>query len=367
MTIALNGTSGYLEYAGRLVDAFPCTMVTWFSLNNKNSDQYAVAQQSSSAGRYIVGWHRSFSENKAMTHLIPGDGFTQNKGSTPNANSSALQAMIVIFTSATSADLYYGDNVAEHNSDNFASDLTNHDRTTIGALHYGGGAAAGFLGGEVAEAAFFNVALDSTARAAIFAGGKGEDISGCVAIWDLKDYQVSGNYVDLIGGKVMVASGGVSAGSLTHPVTRSAGSTITLVGANCTSGATSGTGAVTITAPAVNLSGANCTSGATSGTGAATIVPAGATISFVDALDNPLDFGYGNGTGAVGYFPDEECELRFMNVTDGELAHTVTLTTDSNAQLADYTNAALVDAAYYDIIVIFDEDRKGLITLQAHA
>jgi hypothetical protein len=68
---------------------------------------------------------------------------------------------------------------------------------------------------------------------------------------------------------------GVSQGLSSYSFVYGDVDTVTLTGANCTSGATSGTGAVTITAGSatIPLVGANCTSGATSGTGAATIVP----------------------------------------------------------------------------------------------
>jgi hypothetical protein len=284
MALAFNGTSGFLEYASSLVSSYPCTLMVWGTRTSSGGDQYWISQSQSNGDRYISGWHLDSSDTKYISARIAGGGDSQAKNTAPHTSSSVFGLMVLVFASPSSKTIYFGDSTGLTNTVSAADQLANHDRCVIGARHYSSAAASLFANGSLAEAHWFNTALTSTDVANLIADTvKPEALSGWVDGWTLKDYQASGNYVSIGGTRTMVATGGVAASGLNHPVSRTVpGATINLTGTSTTQSATSSTGAATVTAPVagvVNLAGSNSTQGATSSTAAATVTQPVGTIT----------------------------------------------------------------------------------------
>lgn len=219
--LTFNGTSGFLEYADKLVSSYPCTMLVWGTRASSAGDQAWVAQQQSNGERAIRGYHVSSSDTKRATVIIPGNGDNVGTFAAPHTSPTVPRLMIVVFASATSKSVYFGDSVGATNTVSIADQLSSHDRVTVGALHYNSAAAINFANGALGEAHFFNVALTPGAdMTALFAGAQPETIAGWVDGWSLKDFEASGNYVSIGGTRTLTAVGGITSSAVAHPVSR---------------------------------------------------------------------------------------------------------------------------------------------------
>lgn len=228
MSLLLNGSTGYLEFPGRIVSALPCTIVVFSSANSTGSSQMWAVQQQSNADRYIAAWLDANGTSKYAQHRIPGGGDSASRTAAPNPAAGSLQIAAAVFASTTSRTMYYGSNAGTSSSVSVVDDISNHDRVTIGAWRYNGGAAGLFTNGEVAEAHFFNVALTATDVENIRTGAVlPEAVSGWVDGWTLETFNAGGTYTSIGGTRTLTAVGGVSAGIRSHPITRSTPSVFT--------------------------------------------------------------------------------------------------------------------------------------------
>lgn len=228
MTLALNGSTGYLEFPGRIISALPGTIVVFSSASSTGSSQMWAVQQQSNADRYISAWLDPNGTTKYAAHRNPGGGDNATRTASPNPGSSSLQIAAAVFASTTSRTMYYGSNAGTTSTVSVTDDLSNHDRITVGAWHFNSGSPGLFTNGEVAEAHFYNVALTATDVENIRTGAVlPEAVSGWVDGWALETFNAGGTYTSIGGTRTLTASGGVSAGTLPHPVTRAAASVFT--------------------------------------------------------------------------------------------------------------------------------------------
>jgi hypothetical protein len=223
MSLLLNGSTGYLEFPGRIINNLPGTIVVFTSANITGASQMWAVQQQSNADRYIAAWLDANGTTKYGAHRIPGGGDSATRAAAPNPVAGSLQIAAAVFASTTSRTMYYGSNAGSSSSVSVVDDIVNHDRVTVGAWRYNGGAAGLFTNGEVAEAHFYNVALTATDVENIRTGAVlPEALAGWVDGWTLQNFNAGGTYTSIGGSRTLTAVGGVSAGIRAHPITRSA-------------------------------------------------------------------------------------------------------------------------------------------------
>lgn len=353
MAITFDGSTGYLEHSASIVTSYPCSMVVWGTRANSNGNQFWVAQQQSNASRYISGWHLDSSDTKYISAQIVGNGDSQPKSTAPHTSTTALKMMVVVFASASSKTIYFGDNAGVNNTVTIADELVNHDRCTVGALHFNGGVASNFANGALAEAHWFNTALTSVQIDALLADTtKPEDTTGWVDGWTLKDFETGGTYTSIGGTRTMTAVGGVTASALTHPIGRSSPDA-SAPGATLTGASTITPGSASGDSPGV-APGATLTGTATIIGGAATGGGSGGTLvtyPFVNNTNDPVL--YANQTGVT---------VDIYNNTTGALVVRKTGQTTNASGIATITDAAMSDVTTYRYWATFADGEFGADT-----
>jgi hypothetical protein len=221
MSLLLNGSTGYLEFPGRIINNLPGTIVVFTSANITGASQMWAVQQQSNADRYIAAWLDANGTTKYASNRNPGSSISASHTAAPNPVAGSLQIAAAVFASTTSRTMYYGSNTGTSLSASVVDDIVNHDRVTVGAWRYNGGAAGLFTNGEVAEAHFYNVALTATDVENIRTGAVlPEAVAGWVDGWTLQNFNAGGTYTSIGGSRTLTAVGGVSAGIRAHPITR---------------------------------------------------------------------------------------------------------------------------------------------------
>lgn len=221
MSLALNGSTGYLVHGARIANSFPFTMTIWVAGSTAVSNQVAIMQGQSNGDRAAMGWFTNFGANKEAYLRNPGVNNAAQKATTPNLNAATMQLMMVIFESLTSRKVYFGSNVESTNAAAMLDDISNHDRVTIGAYWINSaGAPSIWLNGSVAEAHFYSRALDDTDYDSLAAGALGETRANWIDGFPMRD---TTDLVSVGGGRSLTLVGGVTNSGIAHPVTRSGG------------------------------------------------------------------------------------------------------------------------------------------------
>lgn len=221
MSLKLNGTSGVLTHAARIITGYPASMMMWVAIDGSGSNQFLLAQGSSSQNRAISALLLANGTNLGGYIQAPaGSAFVQ--ASTAVLPSVTQRLLVVVFNSASSMTVYFGSTAsASSGSLGATDDLTTHNRVTLGAIDINGGGPGGFTNGSIAEAHFFSVALTSTDVDNLLADTvKPEAISGWIDGWTLKDHAADGTYTSLGGSRTLTASGGVTTSAQPHPIAR---------------------------------------------------------------------------------------------------------------------------------------------------
>lgn len=221
MPVKFNGVDSYLELPSKIVTSYPYSIVLSSSWDNIGSALHFWAGQGvSSDSSAYAGIY--FGESGAE---VARDGDGNNNASAtrfaaPQPTSGSMQWCVAVFTSANNRTIYYGNSSTSVTDTGVATNsLSSHNRTTIGARHYGSTADL-FTKGSLAEVHWIGAALTSTDVANIVSGTDPETLTGWIDGVELVSYQSSGNYVSKTGTRTFVASGTLAASSLTHPVSR---------------------------------------------------------------------------------------------------------------------------------------------------
>lgn len=228
MTIALNGTTGYLNHPARIANAYPFSMAVWVAGSTGVSNQFAIQQAQSNGDRYASGWFTSFGGNQLATTRNPSNSLTATKLIAPALSSTVMRLLIVVFESTTVRRVYFGSSTPATDTAASIDDTSNHDRCTLGGFWANSaGAPSLLLSGSLAEAHWFNTALTGTDYTAMEGGALPESIGGWVDGWTLETFQAGGVYTSIGGSRTMTAVGGVTTSGIGHPITRSTPSVFT--------------------------------------------------------------------------------------------------------------------------------------------
>jgi hypothetical protein len=221
MTIALNGSTGYLNHPARIANSYPFSMAVWVAGSTGVSNQFAIQQAQSNGDRYASGWFTTFGGNQLATIRNPGNSISATKTAAPALSSTVMRLLIVVFESATSRRCYFGSSTPTTDTATTIDDTSSHDRCTLGGFWANSaGAPSLFLTGSLAEAHWYNTALTGTDYTAMEGGTLPETIGGWVDGWTLETFQAGGTYTSIGGSRTMTAVGGVSASGIGHPITR---------------------------------------------------------------------------------------------------------------------------------------------------
>jgi hypothetical protein len=158
-----NGTSEYLSAASAVVAGTPCSMAAWFKPVNLTNDRtvMGVSASGSSSSRRMLCY-----QNKVQAYEADGTA-VGTALSAINATAAVWNHGAVVFASASSRAAYL--NGANKGTDTTTTAISGIDSTTIGCINYNASASE-FFGGDVAEAAIWNVALSDVDVAVLAAG-----------------------------------------------------------------------------------------------------------------------------------------------------------------------------------------------------
>lgn len=220
MSIALNGSTGYLSLAQKIASSYPFSLAIWVAGSTGNDNQAAICQSSSSSSRYAMGWLTSFGDNKNASYQNVAFGASSaTKNTAPDLSPTTMRLLIVVFESATSRRVYFGSNSPATDTSNLVDETTNHNQLLIGTFQSNGNANNFFLQGSVAEASVYGRALDATDYDSLAAGTLGETLANCLAQFPL---QTATDLTSTNGTYTLTANGGVTTSGIAHPVSRSA-------------------------------------------------------------------------------------------------------------------------------------------------
>lgn len=354
MALALNGTTGYLEFAGKVVGSFPCSMSVWVSCADSGNSPWAMAQGQSDFDRRITFLIAS-NGNPTLELRNPGNSASVDRN-TPPLPDTTMRLAVMVYNSASSRDIYFGSTTAGHDSAAMLDDISNHDRVVVGAYHFNSSAPALFLSGKVAEPHFYNTALTPTQITALLNDTvKPEATAGWVDGWTLKNLDPSGNYVSIGGTRTLTAVGGVTDAGM-HPITRAA-PTQTMTGANCTQANTSGTGTITQVTPppGVNLIGATCTQVNTSSTGV--ITQTGGTLGTLTS--RPACRNSHNGLVSQLWASEANATVHVYSLTTGNKITTKTGVNLNSAGVWSISDALFVAGTSYDTRTVLAGGARG--------
>jgi hypothetical protein len=280
MALKFNGTSGYLKSDGAQGLSYPYWQIGYVSADGTSATYQMPFGQGQAAADYYDGM--TIAPNVLTTVQAwsrhPGESNVAGLTATVDAT---LKLAIVVFVSKSVRKIAYASNTFASSTFDIGDNASSANRITIGGMAFNS-TAAFFLNGSVGEFwwGLGDLSADTASVDALLAKTLlGENVPGRIDGFKLADVA---DLTSFTGTRTLTVVGGVTNSSVTHPVARVTGATITLTGANCTQSATSSTGAVTVTAPVagvVNLAGSNSTQGATSSTGAATVTQPVGTIT----------------------------------------------------------------------------------------
>lgn len=228
MPIQFDGTTGYLRHNARIVTGFPMSIV--FSYANESgqpSGFTTVMQGCEFAEPFLSAAFITFGDQKQASHRHVGGTRSAAKLTTPHPNTTTMQWGVVVFTSANSRTVYFGDAAGVTDTTAGSDASAGHDITTIGASLRNSAAATQFTKGHIGEVHFYSTALTASDVTALIGGATPESLAGRVDGWWLDTFQAGGTYTSTSGTRVMTAVGTVSSSGLTHPITRSSPSAFT--------------------------------------------------------------------------------------------------------------------------------------------
>jgi hypothetical protein len=268
MALSFSGVNSWLKYTGPIATAMPLSMFCYAKSNGDATARTAVGTGRVNGGDPVycsIGKNAS-SNYPIASHRTPGS----SRSSTGAAviSSSAYMPICGIFLS-TGTQVRYGAAGALSTLEATARTdvLSAHEHFFVGAGADLATPTAGMWIGDIGEVALWSSDLSNADHVLLEGGALPETVSPgtLIDVWDLETFQVSGNYVGRVNGKVLASSGSGVSQAATHPITRTvAGTTI-----NCTPGNAAATGAQATIQGTVTIA---ATVGAASATGATATV-----------------------------------------------------------------------------------------------
>lgn len=227
MSIALNGTTGYLEHLSSLVSSYPASFALWVSASTSVTQQVALSQGQTAGNNAFGADFTGFDANKRAFSLVGGNSGAAMKTGAPNPSPSTMRLMIVVFVSQGVRRVMFGSNTVVTETYTVVTNPATHDRLTVGALNHNSAGSTLFLTGSVAEVHGYSAELVAADYDAMTTGTMPEAITGWVDGWTLQTYSAGGTYTSIGGSRTLTAVGGVSSSGLGHPITRSSPSVFT--------------------------------------------------------------------------------------------------------------------------------------------
>jgi hypothetical protein len=242
MAIKLDGAT-LLELGARVMPSQPGTVLAFFSRDG-GGDQYAWMQEDSASARWTGVYTAGGTDSVyGTTHPISGGG-GPGTAAVP-VNTTMRLAMHVTPASAGTQSMYYG-SATPATGTGQTDESSYYNRMTVGGRHANGGVPDLFMNGSIAELHFYNVALTATDYTNIANGTvKPESVAGWVDGFQLK---TATDLTSMGGTRTLTVIGsGATTSAVAHPITRTAGAAVNLVGTNSVETPTSSTGAATVT------------------------------------------------------------------------------------------------------------------------
>ena len=344
MSLVFNG-SALLEYSGTPVTAFPVTLFCWVKPANTSQVSGVIGYGEFGAGKELAALQVS-SAMRAQTR----DGSESNNALISDVD-TAYRPVMVVFASASTRTVYYGEQTAVTDVWLNISDISTFNRLRLGNRAFD---ALSPFTGEISEAAIWSAALGEAEWTSLHGGAAPETVAtaSLVDAWDLKIQAASHIGVN---GRVLTATGTTQ--GATHPISR---------------GATDATGtgapaSITLSVPTGSATG---TVGATNGTGTGTLqsiiltAPAGTatgTSAGSGTITTPV---MKNNTGTV-LANETGVIVNVYNASTGALIVQKTGQTSNASGIVTISDALIVPATTYAYEVVLTGSRRRLPTASA--
>ena len=241
--ITFDGSSQYLEFADKVVSAYPLTFVLWLAAPLDGSgDAGAIGHGSTTADAIQRGGFINSSNEKFATDRTAAAGsFSVVRSASPNIG-SASYGLLVAVLEATRQTVYYNSSSGTTITSSPAQVFADLNRFNIGVSRRSSGL-LNYAKMTACEAHVFNTALTSSDVTTLLTT-KPEDVAGWVDGWTLAN---NSTLTSIGGTRTLTATGSPTTASLTLPYTRVSAPTLTAPTGAATGNTTANAGATTDT------------------------------------------------------------------------------------------------------------------------
>lgn len=295
MSLAFNGTSSKLTWAGAAVAELPFTLFCWIKPTSASASGMVFGAGDFGGAQELAVYADGAGAGSKVKALSNAGGSVAAASTTPL--STAWQPAMAVFTSATSRKIYYANGAVVSDTSSNALTFSGFDRIVVGCRPI---TDTVWFNGLIAEAACWSSALTQADFDALAAGAFPETIAtgSLIDSWSLETQSAT-----QVGTVSRTLTANNTTQGATHPISRSLGDTITAtIGTATASGYSAAIiGAVTIACSlggatasghqATVSTGSNVTISATLGTAtasgySASVVSAGSATITTDVFKN---------------------------------------------------------------------------------
>ena len=331
MSVAFNGTSSLLSWAGELVGAYPCSIFCWIKPASASVNQMVLGSGDFGGTREIAIYAEGAGTGKVKVFSNAG-GSTSGESTT--GVQTSWQPALAVFASATNRKIYYAAGAVVTDSNSSDPFDVAHDRFCIGERPI---SATLRYTGDVAEVAMWSSALSQTDFNSLAGGALPETVQSgtLVEAWKLE------SATDLTGvnGRTLTATSVTN--GVTHPITRGASPhNVTIANSQQSNVGTAGG---VSQASTTFVAGSNSTQTNTASAGAVT-QPAGGTITLPPLAEWETDTLLPSQSGITVWINHEETGALVLKLT-GVTTAAVT------AAFAPISHASIVAGTAYSVRV----------------
>jgi hypothetical protein len=219
MSLTFNGSTSNLQFANKLITAYPFSMFAWVKPRTLNTDSFVFSQGSADKAEEFDMYNNAAGAGKLRSYVAHGGGVGVIINST-SSMATTWQPALIVHNSATSCDVYYAGGAKVSGDTGKAPTFSLMTKFMIGAR---AGDASFAHDGEIAEVALWSSALAQADFDLLAAGSYPETVQAASLIdsWPLQT-QASTH----TGTKGTVLTNGASTTQgATHPFTRAADTT----------------------------------------------------------------------------------------------------------------------------------------------